>query len=397
MGSGAARCCSTDSFRARTFQRVEILDQERDAGLLAAIESDVDGIESGFFELQLLDVHDEVARDKVSIGRNGDLDGEIDAGHDEFTVLIDKVQPEFVGAFLDIVEGHAEGDRALGVHGGLLRRGGLRGIDGVEGSEQIQLAAGFRGGITQHGNLNIHGRRISARAQKTSLFHLASSWALRCVAPLVRFTEMSSRSEAELIAGCRQGDPEAWDELFDRHYAATGRFIFQLGHQFTREDADEICQEVFLSVIKNIGLFQGHSQFQTWLFRIAVNKARDYRQRQQAAKRGGGQTTVSLQAERPDDAPALDPASSAPGPDSELMTAERAALLHQALEQLGEPCREIIELRYFGDLSYEELSRELDLNPKTVSSRLSKCLDRLESIAQTVFSGEKFTATPSNP
>ena len=208
---------------------------------------------------------------------------------------------------------------------------------------------------------------------------------------------MTSRSEADVIAGCRQGDPAAWDELFDRHYAATGRFVFQLGHQFTREDADEICQEVFLSVIKSIDAFQGNSQFQTWLFRIAVNKARDYRQRQQAAKRGGGQTTISLQADRPDDMPALDPASAAPGPDSDLMNAERAALLHQALEQLGEPCREIIELRYFGDLSYDELSRELDLNPKTVSSRLSKCLDRLEQIAQSVFSGEKFTATPSNP
>ena len=62
------------------------------------------------------------------------------------------------------------------------------------------------------------------------------------------------------------------------------------------------------------------------------------------------------------------------------MTAERLDLVQQALEQLGEPCREIVELRYFGDLSYEEISRALNLNPKTVSSRLSKCLDRLEEI-----------------
>jgi RNA polymerase sigma-70 factor (ECF subfamily) len=207
---------------------------------------------------------------------------------------------------------------------------------------------------------------------------------------------MSSHSEAELIAGCRQGDPQAWDELFSRHYAATGRFVFQLGHDFTREDADEICQEVFLSVIKNLGSFQGHSQFQTWLFRIAANKARDYRQRLQAAKRGGGQTTISLQIEKPEGGPGIDPPSSAPGPDAALMTTERMALLQQALDQLGEPCREIVELRYFGDLSYEELSRTLELNPKTVSSRLSKCLDRLEAITRTVFSGEKFTETPSN-
>lgn len=207
---------------------------------------------------------------------------------------------------------------------------------------------------------------------------------------------MSSNPENELIQRCRQGDSQAWDELFDRHYAATSRFVFQLGHDFTQEDAEEICQEVFLSVIKNLDSFQGHSQFQTWVFRIAANKARDYRQHRQAAKRGGGQTTISLQAENPETGLAIDPPSVAPSPDATLMNAERMAQLHEALEQVGEPCREIIELRYFGDLSYDELSRSLDLNPKTVSSRLSKCLDRLENIVRTVFSGAKLTETPSN-
>src|SRR5205807_8189074 len=110
-------------------------------------------------------------------------------------------------------------------------------------------------------------------------------------------------------------------------------------------------QEVFLSVIKNLDSFRGGSQFQTWVFRIAANKARDYRQHRQAAKRGGGQTTISLQAEHPETGLTIDPPSAAPGPDAVLMSAERMALLHEALEQLGEPCREIVELRYFGDLS----------------------------------------------
>src|SRR5258708_15596946 len=170
---------------------------------------------------------------------------------------------------------------------------------------------------------------------------------------------MSSGAEGNLIRRCRQGEAEAWDELFDLHYAATGRFVFQLGHDLTREDAEEICQEVFLSVIKNLSSFQGHSQFQTWVFRIAANKARDYRQRQQAAKRGGGQTTISLQSERPEGGMMIDPPSVAPGPDATLMNAERMAQLHAALEQLGEPCREIVELRYFADLSYDQIRNSL--------------------------------------
>jgi RNA polymerase sigma-70 factor, ECF subfamily len=207
---------------------------------------------------------------------------------------------------------------------------------------------------------------------------------------------MGSDLETHLLARCRRGEAGAWDELFDLHYAAAGRFVFQLGHDFTHEDVEEICQDAFLSVIKNLGSFHGESQFQTWLFRIAANKARDYRERQRAAKRGGGQNPVSLQAEDPESGLSVDPPGTAPGPDATLMNAEQASLVHQAVEQLEEPCREIVQLRYFGDLSYEEISRTLRLNPKTVSSRLSKCLDRLEGIARRVFARGKPVAFPSN-
>jgi RNA polymerase sigma-70 factor (ECF subfamily) len=203
-------------------------------------------------------------------------------------------------------------------------------------------------------------------------------------------------SEAQLLARCRAGDTAAWDDLFDRHYAAAGRFIFQLASDFTREDVEEVCQETFLSVIKSLDSFQGGCQFQTWLFRIAANKARDYREKQHAAKRGGGRTPLSLQAEDPETGLTLDPPSPAPTPDADVLNAERAGLVSDALYQMGGPCREIIELRYFGDLSYEELSATLDLNPKTVSSRLSKCLDKLEAILRDLFSGEKSGAIPSN-
>ena len=193
---------------------------------------------------------------------------------------------------------------------------------------------------------------------------------------------MIPAEESELIARCRRGEAEAWDELFDLHYAAAGRFIFQLSPGFTREDADEICQEAFLSVIKNLDSFHGESRFQTWLFRIAANQARDYAEKRKAVKRGGGQTTVSLQAEDPVTGLAPDPPAKNPGPDELVMNAEQMARVRAALDRLGDPCREILELRYFGDLSYDELSRTLKLNPKTVSSRLSKCLDRLEEIVR---------------
>ena len=204
-------------------------------------------------------------------------------------------------------------------------------------------------------------------------------------------------TESELLARCRRGDADGWNELFDRHYAAAGRFVFQLGSQFTREDVEEIAQETFISVIRNLSSFQGGCQFQTWLFRIAANKARDYREKQIAAKRGGGSVPISLNAPDADTGLTLDPPSPLPSPDADLLNAENASLVRDALDRMDEPCREIVELRYFGDLSYDEISAELKLNPKTVSSRLSKCLDKLEAIARRIFSGEQTGAIPSNP
>jgi len=204
---------------------------------------------------------------------------------------------------------------------------------------------------------------------------------------------MSAPGESEMLQACRKGEADAWNEMFHWHYAPAARFIQQISADFTREDVEEICQETFLTVIKNLVSFQGHSQFQTWLFRIAANKAHDYIERQRAAKRGGGLTPISLQAESPEGL-TLDPPSPAPGPDLALINAENVALMGQALSRLGRPCQEVIELRYFADLSYDEIARTLKLNPKTVSSRLSKCLDRLETIAGKLFSGEKNESLP---
>lgn len=205
---------------------------------------------------------------------------------------------------------------------------------------------------------------------------------------------MSADRESGLIQRCLAGEQAAWDELFDRHYGAAACFVFQLGTDFTREDVEEICQETFLSVVRNLASFRSGSQLQTWVFRIAANKARDYREKLRAAKRGGGQVPVSLQAEDPETGLRLDPPSQAPGPDAALRSQEDSSLIHASLDELGEPCREIIALRYFGDLSYEDISATLQLNPKTVSSRLSKCLDRLEQIVRAMISRENPTGSP---
>ena len=213
-------------------------------------------------------------------------------------------------------------------------------------------------------------------------------------APLPTADVSTAAAHAQIIGGCRAGNAAAWDALFDKYYATVARFVFQLSGNFSHEDTEEICQETFLSVVRNLSSFQGRSSFQTWLLRIAANKAMDYREKTRAAKRGGTAVHVPIHAGQTEAEPPIDPPSGNPGPDALLQIAETSRLVRESLDRLGDPCREIIELRYFGELSYDEIASELRLNPKTVSSRLSKCLDRLLNIAKEILPADN--RLPSN-
>jgi RNA polymerase sigma-70 factor (ECF subfamily) len=195
-------------------------------------------------------------------------------------------------------------------------------------------------------------------------------------------------SESSLLVRCRVGEPGAWDALFDQHYDAVGRFVFQFSPDLSHEDIEDICQEVFLAAVRNLASFRGGSAIQTWLFRIAVNKTRDFLEKRGAAKRGGGRPLVSLDQPDPQTGLTPDPPGDAAGPDEALASHEQGVALRAALDALGDPCRTVIELRYFGDLSYDEIARELGLSIKAAGSRLHKCLRRLADLLKTSPAGK---------
>jgi DNA-directed RNA polymerase specialized sigma24 family protein len=91
---------------------------------------------------------------------------------------------------------------------------------------------------------------------------------------------------------------------------------------------EEICQETFLAVERNLGSFQGKSSFQTWLLRIAANKAMDFRGKSRAGKRGGSFVHFSL--DGTDEHEQIDLPSRGPGPDALLANAETCRLVRQS-------------------------------------------------------------------
>ena len=108
-------------------------------------------------------------------------------------------------------------------------------------------------------------------------------------------------SEAELIDRCRDADDEAWDTLFDKYYGIVARFVFQLSADFSHEDTEEICQETFLSIVRNLESFRGKSSFQTWLLRIAVNVSLNWKRNRRPTEPWGEEESVASPAASPEE------------------------------------------------------------------------------------------------
>jgi hypothetical protein len=126
-------------------------DLERNAGFVPAIDGEIQGVMAGLFELELLNVDDEIARKKIAVGREPDIGRQFDAGHDGTSIFVDEVHAHAMGPFLDATKDKAQGDGTLGMNG---RQ--LVGNDGVEGAEQIEFTGIIGRGIAEHGNLDIH-------------------------------------------------------------------------------------------------------------------------------------------------------------------------------------------------------------------------------------------------
>ena len=148
-----------------------------------------------------------------------------------------------------------------------------------------------------------------------------------------------NRTDAELIEAHRRGESSAVEVLVARHLARVRSLLFQL--VLNRDEADELTQEVFVSVLRNLDGFRGEAAFATWLHRIAVNTAR------QAARRTRTRQTESSGAVRESNGKAADP-------EAELIRSEQRDGVQKALAKLSLPLRSAVVLTVMQGLSAGE-------------------------------------------
>ena len=184
-----------------------------------------------------------------------------------------------------------------------------------------------------------------------------------------------SEGEKLLIEQAQNGDREAFEELVRRHDRDILRLAFHmLGN---REEAREVFQETFLKAYRSLHRFRFESSFYTWIYRIAINQARN---RWRWWRRRRRDATVSL--DSPDGLygqplHATLRAEQTSSPEQEALDHERERALRRALQNLGRAYRETVVLRDIEGFSYEEIAATLEISIGTVKSRLSRGREQL--------------------
>jgi len=177
-------------------------------------------------------------------------------------------------------------------------------------------------------------------------------------------------SERRLVRALQRGDAAAFDELVRLHqHKVFGLCVRLLGD---RAEAEDVAQEVFLSVFLSIRNFRGESLLSTWLYRVTRNHCLN---RLKFLQRRAFARSQPLADENASGA-AGSAASSLPRPDQLAEGRQMEALLERAIAELSDEHREVVVLRDLENLSYEEIEVITGLAEGTVKSRLHRA--RLE-------------------
>ena len=182
--------------------------------------------------------------------------------------------------------------------------------------------------------------------------------------------EVRSTAEDKFLERLQRGETAAFERLVAERSADVFALLFRLTSD--AEEARDLTQETFLRAFQSICRFRGDSSLRTWLYRIAINQARN---RWRWWRRRRRDMTLSLDAtddqrEQPLSATLASAASASP--ENEAEAKEREGQLREALNGLRRSYREAVVLRDVEGFSYDEIAVMLQISIGTVKSRISR-------------------------
>jgi RNA polymerase sigma-70 factor (ECF subfamily) len=181
-----------------------------------------------------------------------------------------------------------------------------------------------------------------------------------------------SASDAALVQRCRAGDDAAWRELVDRF----SRYVYAIavqGFRLPQQDAEDVFQEVFTRVYERLGSLRDDEAVRPWIAQLTRRLCID------RLRSGSHESDADI-----DELPEL------PAEDA-LEALEQAFDVHDAMNELPENCRQILDRFFARDESYRTIGDQLGLPAGTIASRISRCLDKLRD----AFEGEGRNLPPA--
>jgi RNA polymerase sigma factor (sigma-70 family) len=183
-----------------------------------------------------------------------------------------------------------------------------------------------------------------------------------------------ARKDYELVLRARKGDQQAFAQLMQRYRDSIFHMINKM--VFSSDDADDLTIEAFGKAFQRLEQYTPAFAFSTWLFKLASNHTIDFIRKKRlnalSLDRGFmGEDGDAMEIHVKDEQ--LDPMES-------LEKKERVALMREVVSALKPRYRRLVELRYFEELSYDEIAQELDLPLGTIKAQLFRARDILAEV-----------------
>ncbi len=180
-----------------------------------------------------------------------------------------------------------------------------------------------------------------------------------------------AKHDLELVHKATNGDQKSYAELMTRYKDAIYFMLLKMVNNKT--DAEDLTIEAFGKAFKNLDQYSPNYAFSTWLFKIASNNCIDY-----LRKRRSNHVSIDGSfSEDKESEPQIHLRDDTPDPEENLIRDQKAVLMRTVVKKLKPRYRTLIELRYFKEYSYEEISEELGLPLGTVKAQLFRARELL--------------------
>lgn len=195
---------------------------------------------------------------------------------------------------------------------------------------------------------------------------------------MVSSTQLSTKAKDDfnLVQSAIAGDQRAYAELMDRYQNSVFHTMLKMVNN--REDANDLTLEAFGKAFRKLNSYAPHYAFSTWLFRIAINNCIDHIRKKRLQLLsiddpidGEGEQDFSSNIK-----------SEVMNPEDRYMNKQKIEMMRMLLSKLSEKYRLMIELRYFEELSYDEIAKELNIPLGTVKAQLFRAKEMLYEMIQ---------------